>query len=196
MRGREAAGQQQPVALAQRYVELAGQPLDHVGGGAGAAGLDEAQVPGRDLRLQRQLELAESSTLAPLAEQRADLGLARGARGASCVGADVRHHAARQRDPQVGRHRVVAGVHPRASRATPVTAPARRQEDRGDQGADADPPGARCAAGRAAPTAREPPIAMRVAAADQKASSHITTRSVPSYLVLFSSMTQRVVSRR
>ena len=55
---RVAGGQQQLVALAQRHLELLGQVQHHLAAGLGAAGLDEAHVPGRDAGVERQVELA------------------------------------------------------------------------------------------------------------------------------------------
>jgi len=67
-----AAGQQQRVALAQRDVQLLGQPEDHLRRRAGAPGLDEAQVPRRDVGLDRQVKLADPAPPPPLAQQFAD----------------------------------------------------------------------------------------------------------------------------
>ena len=69
---RVAGGEQQPVALAQRHLELVGEVQDHLGARLGAAGLDEAEVAGRDAGLEREVELAEAAALAPVAEQVAD----------------------------------------------------------------------------------------------------------------------------
>jgi hypothetical protein len=44
----------------------------HLRARARAAGLDEAQVPRRDVRLQRKLELSEPSAPAPLSQHRTD----------------------------------------------------------------------------------------------------------------------------
>ena len=71
-RGREAGGEQQLVAIAQRHLELVGEPQDHLRARPRAAGLDEAQVPGGHARLERQVELAEPAPLPPVAQQRAD----------------------------------------------------------------------------------------------------------------------------
>jgi hypothetical protein len=51
--GRVATCEQQRVAFPQWHVEVLGQSHDHLAGGLGAAGLDEAQMTGRDLGLQR-----------------------------------------------------------------------------------------------------------------------------------------------
>jgi hypothetical protein len=67
--GREAAGQQQRVAVAQRHVQVLGQAQDHLAGRPGPAGLDEAQVPGRHVRRDGEVELAEPAALPPLADQ-------------------------------------------------------------------------------------------------------------------------------
>ena len=46
-----------------------GQAQDHVAGRAGAPGLDEAQMPARDVGRDGQVQLAEPAALAPPAEQ-------------------------------------------------------------------------------------------------------------------------------
>ena len=70
--GRVAGGEQQVVALTQRDLELLGQVQDHLAAGLRAAGLDEADVPGRDAGVEREVELAAPPPLAPVAQQRAD----------------------------------------------------------------------------------------------------------------------------
>jgi len=70
--GRVTRGQQQGVALSQRHLEAFGQVQDHVGAGSGAAGLDEAQVTRGHARFHGEIELAESATVAPVAQQRPD----------------------------------------------------------------------------------------------------------------------------
>ena len=72
VRGGEAAGQQQRVPVPQRDLEVLAEPQDHLAGRPGAPGLDEAQVPGRDLGPQRELELAEPSAFPPLPQQQPD----------------------------------------------------------------------------------------------------------------------------
>jgi hypothetical protein len=67
--GREAAGQQQRVAVAEGDVEVFGQAEDHLAGRPGPAGLDEAQVPRGDVGRDGQVQLAEPAALPPLAEQ-------------------------------------------------------------------------------------------------------------------------------
>ena len=67
--GRVTARQQQRVAVARRHVEMLGQVQDHLAGRPGAAGLDEAQVPGGDVGLYGQVELAQPAALPPLAQQ-------------------------------------------------------------------------------------------------------------------------------
>jgi hypothetical protein len=62
-----AAGQQQLVALAQRHFELFGQPQDHFRRRPRSSRLDEAQMPRRDVGLDGQIELAQPTSLAPLA---------------------------------------------------------------------------------------------------------------------------------
>ena len=68
-----ACCQQELVAIAQRHVERLGELQDHVGAGARAAGLEEAQMPRRDARLEGEVELAQPPAGAPLAQQRPDL---------------------------------------------------------------------------------------------------------------------------
>jgi hypothetical protein len=81
--GRIAGREQQRVALAQGHAEMLGQQQDHVAAGLRAAALDEGQVLLRDLRLERELELAETALLPPVTDERAD------GRGAMAV--HVRH---------------------------------------------------------------------------------------------------------
>jgi hypothetical protein len=59
-----------------RLIEVLGQVDEELATGAGSAGLDEAQVLGRDVGVQGQLELAEATSPAPKADQLArGLGL-------------------------------------------------------------------------------------------------------------------------
>ena len=73
---RVAGGEQEPVALAQRHLELVGEVEDHLGARLRAAGLDEAEVAGGDAGLEREVELAEAAALAPVAQQGAERGAA------------------------------------------------------------------------------------------------------------------------
>ena len=73
-----AGGQQHRVALTQRNLELLSQPDHHLPAGTCAPGLQETDLAGRDLGLQRQLELAEVPPLAPRAEQLSNGGGATG----------------------------------------------------------------------------------------------------------------------
>ena len=66
---RVAGGEQHPVALAQRHVELLGQVQDHLLARARAAGLEEAQVARGDAGLEREVELAEAALGAPGLEE-------------------------------------------------------------------------------------------------------------------------------
>ena len=66
---REAPCEQQPVALGDRQIEVLGQVDEELATRAGPAGLDEAQVLGRDVRVQGQPELAEAASRAPEADQ-------------------------------------------------------------------------------------------------------------------------------
>ena len=70
--GRVAGRQQQGVLLAQRDLELPGEPEQHDAAGGRAAGLQKAQMAGGDLRVESECELAEASPLAPQAEQLAN----------------------------------------------------------------------------------------------------------------------------
>lgn len=70
--GRVAGGQQQMVALAQGEVKLLGEAEDRLPARLGAAVLYEAQVPGRDPRLQGELELTQAPVAPPPAQQLAD----------------------------------------------------------------------------------------------------------------------------
>ena len=79
-RRREARGQQQAVALAQRHVELLGEVQDHLAARVRAARLEEAQVPGRHTGLEREVELAEPVALPPVPQQRPE-----GNRGRLCA---------------------------------------------------------------------------------------------------------------
>src|SRR6185312_2384409 len=54
---------------------------DHLPARVRAAGLEEADVAGRDARLQGQLELAAPAPSPPLAQQRGDTGPGHGTRG-------------------------------------------------------------------------------------------------------------------
>ena len=70
---RRIAGRgEQVVATAQGYLEHSGQEQNHLAARLRAAGLEKAQVPRRDLRLERQAELAHPPPLAPLLEEAAD----------------------------------------------------------------------------------------------------------------------------
>ena len=69
---REAGGGEPAVALAQRHVEPIGEAQHHLAARLGAAGLEIAEVAGRDLGLAGEVELAEAAAQAPVAQQRAD----------------------------------------------------------------------------------------------------------------------------
>jgi hypothetical protein len=74
--GREAAREQQPIALGDRQVEVLGQVDEELATRAGPARLDEAQVLGREVRVEGQLELTQAASRAPEADQLAcGLGL-------------------------------------------------------------------------------------------------------------------------
>jgi hypothetical protein len=69
---REAAREQQPVALGQRQVEALSEVDEQLPARPRAAGLDEAEVLGREVRLQRELELAQPPARPPETDQLAD----------------------------------------------------------------------------------------------------------------------------
>jgi len=74
VRRRVARREQQLVAVAQRHVEPVGEVEDHVRARPRPPGLDEAQVPGGHVRLERQVELAHAPAPAPLLQERPDAG--------------------------------------------------------------------------------------------------------------------------
>jgi len=67
-----ACSHQQHIALAHRNVELLGKVQQHVAARLRSAGLDEAQMPGRNTGIAGEVELAEAAALAPLAYEPAD----------------------------------------------------------------------------------------------------------------------------
>jgi hypothetical protein len=69
---RDAGREQELVALAQRDVEHARQPQHHRAAGLRAPALDEAHVPRRGRRLEREPELAEPADAAPAPQQLPD----------------------------------------------------------------------------------------------------------------------------
>ena len=69
---REAAREQQPIALGDRQVEALGEMDQQLAARARAAGLDEAEVLGREARVERELELAEPAAATPEPDQLAD----------------------------------------------------------------------------------------------------------------------------
>ena len=72
----QAAREQQSIALGDRQIEVLGQVDEELAARAGTAGLDEAQVLGRDVGVQGQLELAHAAPRTPEADQLArGLGL-------------------------------------------------------------------------------------------------------------------------
>ena len=72
VRRRKAAREQESVALADRQVELLREMDEELAARTRATGLHEAQVLGRDIRLEGQLELAQPAARAPEADQLAD----------------------------------------------------------------------------------------------------------------------------
>jgi hypothetical protein len=69
---RVAGGEQQVVARAQRDLELLGQLEHELGARPCPPGLDEAEMPGGHVGGEREVELAEPSPPAPVAEHDAD----------------------------------------------------------------------------------------------------------------------------
>jgi len=65
----EPAGEQQPVSLGHRQVEVLGEMDEQLAARARAAVLDEAEVLGREVRVQGEIELAEPAAGAPEADQ-------------------------------------------------------------------------------------------------------------------------------
>ena len=72
IRRRIARGEQEPVAIAERDIEPFGQVEHHLATRSRPPGLDEAEVTGGHGRVERELELADPSPLAPGAQQLAD----------------------------------------------------------------------------------------------------------------------------
>jgi hypothetical protein len=65
--GGVAAREQQRVPVPERHLQVLAQPENHRAGRLGPAGFHEAQVPGGDVGLDRQIQLAEPPPLAPFA---------------------------------------------------------------------------------------------------------------------------------
>src|SRR5215203_675440 len=68
----EAPGQEQAVALGDRQVEMLGEVDEELAARARAARLDEAQVLGGEVRVQRQLHLRGPPLGAPEADELTD----------------------------------------------------------------------------------------------------------------------------
>jgi hypothetical protein len=62
-------GEEQLVPAARGHLEHPGEKEDHVAARVGAARLEKAQVPGGDLRVESEGELAAPPALAPLANE-------------------------------------------------------------------------------------------------------------------------------
>jgi len=69
---RIACGNQEDIAVAQRHVEPLGEMKHHLARGRGTPGFDKAQVARGNLRLAGEIELAQMTALAPLAQVFAD----------------------------------------------------------------------------------------------------------------------------
>ena len=121
---REAGRDQQRIALAQRHAQRIGQSRDHVAARLRLAGFHAAQVPRRNVRFERELELAQAARSSPFAQQGADVrgGAAGGARvSMACTGRmirrrvgkfhDLRGHCRHVRGPRI--NVAMAGVVPR-----------------------------------------------------------------------------------
>ncbi len=67
--GGETRRQQHRVSLAQRHLQPLRQPQHHLPARPRPSGLEEAEVPRRDLRVERQRELAQSAPLPPLPQE-------------------------------------------------------------------------------------------------------------------------------
>jgi hypothetical protein len=63
-----AGGEQQLVAHPERNLELLCEQQHHLGARRRAACLDEAEMPGRDPGIEREVQLRSSPPLPPLAE--------------------------------------------------------------------------------------------------------------------------------
>ena len=70
--GAKPGRDQQRVALAQRHVELLGEPQHHVARRLRPPGFEKAEMAGRNLGVAGKVELAEAAALTPLAEVMAD----------------------------------------------------------------------------------------------------------------------------
>ena len=68
----KSCGQQQLVLFAQWNIEHRGQSQHHRPTRCGPPGLDEADVAGRDIGLDREVQLTQPTTLPPLAHQRTE----------------------------------------------------------------------------------------------------------------------------
>ena len=95
VRRREARGDEQRVALAQRHVEVLGEVQHQLSARPGAAGLEEAQVPGGHAGLVRQLQLAEPAAHAPRPQPIAERDPIEGSNGGHTVDGTDRFEAKR-----------------------------------------------------------------------------------------------------
>ena len=69
---RKAGRDQERILLAERHVQPLGEAQHHFPARPRAAGLDEAEMPRRDLGLEGEIELAHAPPLAPAAQVMAD----------------------------------------------------------------------------------------------------------------------------
>ncbi len=97
---REPGRRQHRIAVPQRQVQRAGEHQHHLAAGPGSAGFQKAEMALGDTGIQREVELAESATSAPLLQHGAVSGRGRGAidgrdglHGPILVGVrDLRHY--------------------------------------------------------------------------------------------------------
>jgi len=73
-----AGRQQHQIAFAQGHVEHLGEPEEHVAAGSSPARFDEAQVPGRDFAVARQIQLAAAPAVPPFTDEIPDRRRRRG----------------------------------------------------------------------------------------------------------------------
>src|SRR6185369_13393868 len=100
--GRVPRGEEQLVPAARGYLEHPGEEQDHVAARIGAARLEKAQVPGGDLRVEGEGELAAPPALTPLANEPAHQTGCRGLFPASRE--DLGRHAGSLQLPPGMRH--------------------------------------------------------------------------------------------
>ena len=125
-------GEQQPVALAERDLEVLGQAQNHLAARPRSAGLEEAHVARGHVGLERKLELAEAAAPAPGAEELADGSAARARMTQCCVHAHDPNLARRRgrRNYLAGRRTAPGGYRCRCSSRSSSTCPGFRRRSR------------------------------------------------------------------